>query len=259
MTKPDNFTLPRIDDLLDQLDKANHLSTLDLAAGFWQVQIHLDSQEKTAFTTHQGVFEFRVMPFGLTNAPAVFQRLMQQVLTELNPDEGPDFVSACMDDVLVFSEGLEKQWSTCTVQSVSQSLGQDDQEDPNFTQFLCRGYFKYWVYIDVMDLPTMEQENRHVLIFQDYLTEWPMVFPMPNQKTTRVVRILVEEVIPLIGVPKALLSDRGTNLLSHLMMDVCQLLGIQKLSTTAYHPQLVRWAHREVQLNLKNNAEEARC
>ena len=62
--------------------------------------------EKTAFITHQGLYEFRVMPFGLTNAPAVFQRLMQQVLSGLNPAEGPDFVSVYLDDVLVSSETL---------------------------------------------------------------------------------------------------------------------------------------------------------
>ena len=43
--------------------------------------------------------------------------------------------------------------------------------------------------------------------------------------------------VPVFGVPEALLSDRGTNLLSHLMTDVCKLLGVRKLNTTAYHPQ----------------------
>ena len=41
----------------------------------------------------------------------------------------------------------------------------------------------------------------------------------------------------MFGVPEALLSDRGTNLLSCLMQDVCKLLGIKKLNTTAHHPQ----------------------
>ena len=48
-----------------------------------------------------------------------------------------------------------------------------------------------------------------------------MVFPMPDQKSQRIVKLLVEEVIPFMGPPEALLSDRGTNLLSHLMKDVC--------------------------------------
>ena len=68
--------------------------------------MHPDSQEKTAFITNQGLFEFKVMPFGLCNAPAVFQRLMQRVLMKLNPTEGPDFVSVYLDDVLIFSRTL---------------------------------------------------------------------------------------------------------------------------------------------------------
>ena len=85
-----------------------HFSTLDLASGYWQVQMHPDSTEKTAFITHQGLYEFNVMPFGPRNAPAVFQRLMQRVLAGLNLEQGPDFVSVYLDDVLVFSETLEE-------------------------------------------------------------------------------------------------------------------------------------------------------
>ena len=108
VTKADTFPLPRIDDLLDQLGKSRYFSTLDLSSGFWQIRIHPDSMEKTAFATPQGLYEFRVMPFGLTNAPSVFQRLMQQVLTGLNPDSGPSFISAYIDDILIFSTTLEQ-------------------------------------------------------------------------------------------------------------------------------------------------------
>ena len=67
-----------------------------------------DSIEKTAFITSNGLFEFRVMPFGLTNAPAVFQRLMQTVLSGLNSVEGPNFVSVYIDDILIFSKSMEE-------------------------------------------------------------------------------------------------------------------------------------------------------
>ena len=66
------------------------------------------SQEKTAFATPHGLYEFRVMPFGLRNAPAVFQRLIQQVLTGLNPEDGNDFVTAYIDDILIFSPTLHE-------------------------------------------------------------------------------------------------------------------------------------------------------
>ena len=66
-----------------------------------------DSDEKTAFTTLYGLFEFRVMPYGLTNAPVVFQRLLERALSGQNPLGGRDFVVIYIDDVLIFSRSLE--------------------------------------------------------------------------------------------------------------------------------------------------------
>ena len=59
-----------------------------------------------------------------------------------------------------------------------------------------------------------------------------------------IARILVDEIVPFYGVPECLLSNRGTNLLSHLMWDFCQMLGIKKLNTTAYHPECDGMAER---------------
>ena len=53
ISKADTFPLPRIDDLLDQLGGARYFSTLDMASGFWQIQMDQQSREKTAFTTPQ--------------------------------------------------------------------------------------------------------------------------------------------------------------------------------------------------------------
>ena len=63
------------------------------------------------------------------------------------------------------------------------------------------------------------------------------MFAIKDQKATTLAKLLVDEVIPVIGVTEALLSNWGTNLLSHLMRDVCNLLGVANLNTTAYHPQ----------------------
>ena len=108
VTKSDTYPLPRIDDLLDQLGQCKYFSTLDLASGYWQIEVKPTSREKTAFVTPQGLYEFLVMPFGLTNVPAVFQCLMQRVLAGLNPGAGPDFVAVYIDDVLVFSRTMEE-------------------------------------------------------------------------------------------------------------------------------------------------------
>ena len=58
------------------------------------------SQEKTAFTTHAGLFEFTVMPLGLCNAPATFQRLMEVVLAGLACEKCLIY----LDDVLVMGQ-----------------------------------------------------------------------------------------------------------------------------------------------------------
>ena len=75
---------------------------------------------------------------------------------------------------------------------------------------------------------------RHLLGLPD-LFHWPCV--VPDQKAHKIGRLLAEEAIPFFGVPEAFLSDRGTNLLSHLMTDLCQIMGITKLNTTAYYPE----------------------
>ena len=69
--------------------------------------MHSSSKEKTAFITHKGLYEFNVMPFGLRNAPAVFQRLMQQILGNLNQDDKPPFVSVYLDDIIIYSETFQ--------------------------------------------------------------------------------------------------------------------------------------------------------
>ena len=97
-TKLDEFPLPRIDDTLDMLSGARYFTTLDLASGYWLVPMESSSQEKTAFSTHSGLYEFKKMPFGLVNAPATFQRLMEVVLAGL----ARGVCHVYLDDVLVF-------------------------------------------------------------------------------------------------------------------------------------------------------------
>ncbi|XP_078472915.1 LOW QUALITY PROTEIN: uncharacterized protein LOC144734543 [Lampetra planeri] len=107
VTLGDAFPIPRIDDTFDSLAGARYFSTLDLASGYWQVEMTEEDRPKTAFTTPMGLFEFRVLPFGLTNAPATFQRLMELVMRGLQWEQCLIY----LDDVIVFSRSLSEHWS----------------------------------------------------------------------------------------------------------------------------------------------------
>ena len=107
VSRKDVYPLPHIEDILSTLGEAKYFSTLDLATGFWQIELDESSRPKSAFTTHKGLYEFVRMPFGLCNAPATFQRLMQVVLAGLE-------WSSCfvyIDDILVASKSFEEHLS----------------------------------------------------------------------------------------------------------------------------------------------------
>ena len=76
-TKRDAHPTPRADDTLDMVGQAKWFSTLDLALGYWQVEVAPEDYEKTAFATPDGLFQLKVMPFGLSNA------CMQQQLSSV--------------------------------------------------------------------------------------------------------------------------------------------------------------------------------
>ena len=77
------------------LSKAEFLSKMDLASGFWQVPLSDKAKQYTAFATRHGLYQFQVMPFGMVNAPGCFSRLMRIVL------DGIEHVSCFIDDILI--------------------------------------------------------------------------------------------------------------------------------------------------------------
>ena len=73
--------------------------------------------------------------------------------------------------------------------------------------------------VDMMELLCFTEGNHYVPVFKEYLTNWPMVYLMPDQTANRICKLLCWENVPFFEVLEALLSDCGANLLSYLMSD----------------------------------------
>src|SRR5260370_8921972 len=80
VTIPNNFPVPQQMEILQALLGAQVLSTLDALAGFNQLSIATEDQEKTGFRPHQAFHQFKCFPFGLHNGLSNFQRVIQGTL-----------------------------------------------------------------------------------------------------------------------------------------------------------------------------------
>ena len=99
VTIHNQYPLPRIDELFDQLQGSRVYSKIDLRSGHHQLRVQECDVPKTAFRTRYGHYEFLVMPFSFTNAPTSFMDLMNRVFSSYLDK----FVIVFIDDILVYS------------------------------------------------------------------------------------------------------------------------------------------------------------
>ncbi|KAK3084626.1 hypothetical protein FSP39_016530 [Pinctada imbricata] len=106
VTQSMSFPLPRFEDVVDTLGeaKAQIFSVIDLASGFYQIPLDESTKHKSAFITHQGVYQFKRLPFGLMNSPISFQALMTRVLQSLLWTTALVYI----DDVIIFSKSFSQ-------------------------------------------------------------------------------------------------------------------------------------------------------
>lgn len=99
ITIKDKYSMPLISSVFDSVQNARTFTKLDLRNAYHLVRVEDGDEWKTAFNTPLGHYEYLVMPFGLTNTPAVFQRMVNDILRDfLNR-----FVFIYLDDILIYS------------------------------------------------------------------------------------------------------------------------------------------------------------
>ena len=86
--------VPNQEVILNRMGGDNFISRLDLTKGFWQVPIKEEDRKYTAFSTDQGLMQFKYMQFGLVNALAIFCRMVRKLLYDVN------YVDAYVDDIV---------------------------------------------------------------------------------------------------------------------------------------------------------------
>lgn len=105
VTKIISWPLPLLNDVLDAMseNQPTIFSVMDMKSGYFQIPLHPNSQPKTAFTTHEGSYEFTRIPFGLCNSGQAYQMLMNQVFRGMLWKS----VVVYIDDILCFSKDFK--------------------------------------------------------------------------------------------------------------------------------------------------------
>ena len=95
----------------------------------------------------------------------------------------------------------------------------------------------YMIGVDIIGpLKTTSRGNKYILSVIDYYTKYAEAVALPNQEAVTVARAL-EDIFARHGMPLVLLTDQGSNFESKVIASLCEMFGIEKRRTTAYHPQ----------------------
>ena len=92
--------------------------------------------------------------------------------------------------------------------------------------------------------PRSANGYMYILTIVDHFSKFAFAYPMRNQEATTVAKILVEQVICLVGTPSRILTDQGPNFESTLFKELCRMLGVTKIRTSPYKPSTNAGAER---------------
>ncbi|GKA16815.1 reverse transcriptase domain-containing protein [Tanacetum coccineum] len=187
---------------------------LDGFSGYFQIPIDPNDQEKTTFTSPFGTYAYRRMPFGLCNAPATFQRIDNNESSD-DSEVDDNFPGETLMEINTRNE----PWLA------------------NFANYLVGDIIPKGI--------TYQQKNKLFFDLKHYFWEEPYIFKVCSNaeaqalptNDARVVITFVKELFCRFGMPKALISDRGTHFCNKIMEKTMEIYGVNHRFFTSYHPQ----------------------
>ena len=78
--------MPRVDEFLEALRGMKYFALIDLAQGYYQIELSPAERAKTVFVTSDGKYQFKRLPMGLAESPAYFQQLVNKMTKDLKYD-----------------------------------------------------------------------------------------------------------------------------------------------------------------------------
>ena len=94
------------------------------------------------------------------------------------------------------------------------------------------------VTMDILSgLPTVDDGSKYLLVVVDAFTKWVEAYPLPDQKAATCITAVYNGMFSRFGLPRQLHSDQGRNFESQLVTELCNITGVYKARTTAFHPR----------------------
>ena len=96
--KQEHFPMKTIEEVVQNMPGAKVFSKLDATSGYWQLKLDEESSKLCTFNTPFGRYRFLRVPFGTVSASEIFQRVMSQMVEDIDGNE------AIMDDIVMWGK-----------------------------------------------------------------------------------------------------------------------------------------------------------
>ena len=138
-----------------------------------------------------------------------------------------------------------KRYVTSCIECQQNKTDKHSRHKAPLTPIPTDGIFKR-IHIDLFGPLPQVNGFKYVLLVVDAFSKWTEAFPVKTLQGKEIAKILFREIICRWGAPYSLVSDRGTNFLSKIVVEVCKLFKIAKYKTTSWHPQCNGTAERRM-------------